>query len=440
MSKNKLGLIFFPAFDWSISPTHPEREERLLYTMDQLFEDGIEDIEGIEFYNPEIARMEDLQRVHFFVPDPKNIVTNSHLISTGGAIKALEKIMEGEVDKSFGIIRPPGHHAHRVVYGDRGFCVVNNEAVMLEKIRQKYGNIRAAIVDTDCHHGDGTQDIYWNDPNTLFISFHQDGRTLYPGTGEIEELGGPGGYGYNINIPLPTNTGDEGFLYIMENLVMPILEEYNPDIIINSAGQDNHYSDPLTRMNFTAQGYAKLNHMLDPDVAILEGGYSIEGALPYMNLGIILAMAGLDYSKVKEPDYDPEKFIQDKAITKYIEESCKEIYKIWKNKNKIAEKLFKGQEKIEMQKRIYYDTAGIMENQVQYFEVCNKCSGVNYIDSKSDTGYHILAITIPRDACNNCIQKGYRLYKNPFKNYTNIYLQDRVKDEIFSYEKKANGQ
>lgn len=428
MKKNKLGLIFFPAFDWAISPTHPEREERLLYTKDQILEEGIDDMDNIHFYNPDVADLKDLQRVHFFAPDEKGIITNSHLISTGGAIKGLEKVMEGEVDKAFAIIRPPGHHAHRVVYGDRGFCVVNNEAVMLEKIRSKYGNIKTAIIDTDCHHGDGTQDIYWNDPNTLFISFHQDGRTMYPGTGAIEEIGGPAGHGYNINIPLPPYTGEEGFMYVMEHIVMPILDEYKPDLIINSAGQDNHYGDPLTNMNFTAQGYARLNEMLDPDVAVLEGGYSIEGALPYMNLGIILAMAGLDYSHVREPDYDPARLVQSKKTTEYLKNISGVIYKDWRNREEIANNLFKDYEKVQMKKRIYYDTAGIMENQVKNFEICHRCTGLEYIDSKSDTGYHILAITIPSEACSNCVDKGYELFKNPDKNYTNIYLQDRVND------------
>ncbi|HHV39412.1 MAG TPA: histone deacetylase, partial [Tepidimicrobium sp.] len=284
-ANNRLGLVFFPAFDWAISPTHPEREERLLYTQDQIFEEGIQDIEGVKFYNPIIANEKDINRVHFCIPDAKSILTDSHLISVGGAIKAFQSIMNGEVDKAFALVRPPGHHAQRIVYGDRGFCVVNVEAVMLERIRQEFGPLKAAIIDTDCHHGDGTQDIYWNDKDTLFISFHQDGRTLYPGTGFIDEFGGPGAYGYNINIPLPPGTGEEGFLYVLEHVVMPILDEYKPDIIINSAGQDNHYTDPITNMNFTAQGYAKLNERLNPDIAVLEGGYSIEGALPYINLG-----------------------------------------------------------------------------------------------------------------------------------------------------------
>ncbi|HHY80867.1 MAG TPA: histone deacetylase [Thermoanaerobacter sp.] len=431
-AKNRVGVVFFPAFDWAISPTHPEREERLLYTQDQIFEEGIEDIEGIKFYNPIIAEKKDIKRVHFVVPDVKSIVTQSHLISAGGAIKALQGVMEKEVDKAFALVRPPGHHAQRVVYGDRGFCIINVEAVMLERIRQEYGNLRVAIVDTDCHHGDGTQDIYWNDKDTLFISLHQDGRTLYPGTGFIEEFGGPAAYGYNINIPLPPGTGEEGFLYILDNVVIPILDEYKPDIILNSAGQDNHYTDPLTNMNFTAQGYAKLNERLNPNIAVLEGGYSIEGALPYVNLGIILAMAGIDHSRVSEPDYDKEKLKQSKHITEYIKKLSEIVYNRWKNKDDLRLKEFKDVNYVKKPRRVYYDTDGILETQVQNFKICNKCSGVNTIESKSDRGYHIFAITIPRDACPNCIDEGYKLYKNASSYYTNVYLQDRVNDEYYS--------
>lgn len=431
-AKNKLGLVFFPAFDWAISPTHQEREERLLYTQDQIFEEGIQDIEGITFYNPIVAEEKDVQRVHFCVPNVKSRVTQSHLISAGGAIVSLKKVLEKEVDKSFALVRPPGHHAQRVVYGDRGFCIINIEAVMLERIRQEFGNLRVAIVDTDCHHGDGTQDIYWNDKDTLFISFHQDGRTLFPGTGFVDEFGGPGAYGYNINIPLPPGTGEEGFLYVLENVVMPILEEYKPDIIVNSAGQDNHYTDPITNMNFTAQGYAKLNDRLNPDIAVLEGGYSIEGALPYINLGIILAMAGIDYSNVREPDYDAHKLKQPEKITNYIKGLSELVYQRWKNKEDLWLNDFKGMEKVERTRRIYYDTDGILEQQTQTFKICKKCSGVNTIRSRSDTGYNVFAITIPRDACSDCIDEGYKMYKNASNEFTNVYLQDRVNDEYLA--------
>lgn len=430
-AKNKLGLVFFPAFDWAISEIHPEREERLLYTQDQLFEEGIGDVEGIEMFNPIIAEEKDIERVHFCVPNVKSRLTQSHFISVGGAIRAGQAVMNKEVDKSFALVRPPGHHAHRVVYGDRGFCVINIEAIMLEKMRREFGPLKVAIVDTDCHHGDGTEDIYWNDKDTLFISFHQDGRTLYPGTGSIEDRGGPAAYGYNVNIPLPPHTGEEGFLYVLNHVVMPILDDYKPDIIINSAGQDNHYTDPLTNMNFTAQGYAKLSHILNPDIAVLEGGYSIEGALPYMNLGIILAMAGLDYSNVHEPDFDPEKLKQSMDITDYIKKVSEIVLDKWKNKDEEGKVKFKGIEIVKKSKQIYYDTDGIMENQVQHFKRCDHCSGVNWINSSSDSGYKILAITIPRDACSTCIDEAYDMYESPSPSLTNRYLQDKVNDRYY---------
>jgi acetoin utilization deacetylase AcuC-like enzyme len=103
----------------------------------------------------------------------------------------------------------------RVAHGSRGFCNINIEAVMIEFLRRKYDVDRVAIVDTDCHHGDGTQDIYWHDPDTLFISLHQDGRTLYPGSGFPAELGGPNAVGYTLNLPLPPHTTEEGFLHVI---------------------------------------------------------------------------------------------------------------------------------------------------------------------------------------------------------------------------------
>ena len=156
-AKNKLGLILFPAFDWAISPTHPEREERLLYTQDQLLEEGIEDIEGIHFFNPLIATKKDIDRVHFCYPSTEKLLTESHLIAAGGVMRAFDAVFGKETDKSFALV-DAGHHAQRVVWRQR-FCIINIEAVGLAYARQKYGDIRCRC-STDCHHGDGTEDIY----------------------------------------------------------------------------------------------------------------------------------------------------------------------------------------------------------------------------------------------------------------------------------------
>jgi acetoin utilization deacetylase AcuC-like enzyme len=425
-AKHKTGLVFFPAFDWAISPTHPEREERLLYTQDQVFEEGLFDIAGIHELKPDLVTLKDVQRAHFCVPDVWQVTTESHFISAGGAKTIGMAVMDKQVERGFALVRPPGHHAMRVVHGARGFCNINIEAIMIEYLRQAYPLEKVAIVDTDCHHGDGTQDIYWHDPNTLFISIHQDGRTLYPGSGFPTEFGGPNAIGTTINIPLPPRTSEEGFLYAIKNVVLPILEDFEPDIIINSAGQDNHYTDPITHMNFSAQGYAELTALLKPD---LEGGYSIEGALPYVNLGIVLAMAGLDYSHVKEPDYDPDKIRQTPQVTDAITQISESIINAWRQREDIQEHFHSKGDLFERQRDIYYDTDGITEFQSERINACRECGGTYQIDSSSDRGAHILAVHIPHRACKVCRHLGTRWFEAAqIGEYDRIFLQDRSED------------
>ncbi len=426
---HKTGLVFFPAFDWAISPNHPEREERLLYTQDQIFEEGIFDIEGITEFKPDPAVLKDIQRVHFCVPDEWSIATESHFISAGGAKTVAIALMEKKIDRGFALVRPPGHHAMRVAHGSRGFCNINIEAIMIEYLRAAYGIDRVAIVDTDCHHGDGTQDIYWHDPDTLFISMHQDGRTLYPGSGFLNEFGGPSAAGTTINIPLPPLTSEEGFLYTINEMVLPILEDFKPDLIINSAGQDNHYSDPITNMNFSAQGYAQLTSLLNPDIAVLEGGYAIEGALPYVNLGIVLALAGIDYSRVTEPDYQPEKIRQGQDVTRYIERLGKKVMTAWNDREKIRGEMMAGKEYDERSRNIFYDTDHIFERQKDKIRICPDCSGVLRIDSSSDRGMKLLGVQIPRKACDSCKEIGYEWFASAPKGYDVVFLQDRPEDQ-----------
>lgn len=424
-ASDRLGLILFPAFDWAISPTHPEREERLLYTQDQLREEGIFDIPGITEYKPDIATAEDIARTHFCLPDIPAVTTESHLISAGGAIRAARLVMEGQADKAFALVRPPGHHAMKVVHGNRGFCNINIEAVMIEWIREHFGQKRIAIVDTDCHHGDGTQDIYWNDPNTLFISLHQDGRTLYPGSGHLDERGGPNAYGRTINIPLPPMTGEEGFLAAINTMVLPILRDFKPDLVINSAGQDNHYTDPITNMQFTAQGYAQLAEKLNADIAVLEGGYSIQGALPYVNCGIALAMAGLDYSFVREPDYDPFALRQDRRITDHIHRLADTVLENYFHPKSIAHHA--TGEMASREKKIFYDTDGISERQVESVCVCERCSGMLRIETSSTINPASLCIEIPIGACDTCRNEGLMQFENGQKSgrYRHVKLINR---------------
>ncbi|MFW5931118.1 MAG: histone deacetylase [Desulfosalsimonas sp.] len=435
-AKTSTGLVFFPAYDWAISATHPEREERLLYTQDQIFEEGLFDIEGIREFKAGVIDIKDVQRVHFCVPEPEKVMTKSHFISAGGAKTIAKAKMDGLVERGFALVRPPGHHAMRVVHGGRGFCNINNEAIMIEYLRQAYGIDRVAIIDTDCHHGDGTQDIYWHDPDTLFISMHQDGRTLFPGTGFSNETGGPTAAGTTLNIPLPPYTSEEGFLTVINKVVLPVLEEFKPDLIINSAGQDNHFTDPLTSMNFSAKGYADLTSLLKPDLAVLEGGYSIESALPYVNVGLILAMAGVDYSHVIEPEYSASQLRQGKSITATIEKTCDEILATWKDRENIRVRMQENVIYDERRRSVFYDTDGFFESQHEILHVCGECAGTYKIDSSSDSGFRVLAVHIPRKACSNCVKEGHRWFEQTdMTGYDMIMLQDRPEDQYLVRKK-----
>lgn len=404
MKRKRTGIVFFPAFDWAISPTHPERQERLLYTQDQLREEGLFDIDGIVEHKPDVVSIEDIHRTHFCFPDVSSVVTDSHRIAAGGAVRLARLFMEKKIDNGFALVRPPGHHAMKSVHGNRGFCSINNEAIMIEYIREQYGPKRFVIVDTDCHHGDGTQDIYWYDPDVLYISLHHDGRTLYPGSGYINECGEGWGYGKTVNIPLPPGTTDEGFLYALDHVVLPLIEDFKPDIIINSAGQDNHFSDPITQMRFTAQGYACLTERLQPDICVLEGGYSIHGALPYVNLGIILALAGEDYSYVYEPTYRSDAFRQDRVTMETIKHTCEEALNVYAGPGD-SQGATDGSDSISRKKHIFYDTDMIKETQTDSIRRCPVCPGYRIIESESTRRPLSVGVDIPAAVCSDCAEQ-----------------------------------
>ncbi|MGE5371109.1 MAG: histone deacetylase [Solirubrobacterales bacterium] len=435
------GLVFFPAFDWAISPTHPEREERLLYTRDQLFEEGFMDLPSIREYQPRLATARDIARTHFCIPAPFDQATEAHRISCGGALVIADAVLSGEVKNGFALVRPPGHHSMRVSHGNRGFCNINNEAIMVDYIRKTYGLRKIAIVDTDVHHGDGTQDIFWHDPNVLFISFHQDGRTLYPGSGFVDELGGPLAPGMTLNIPLPPGTTDKGILRVLDELVLPILHEFQPEVIINSAGQDNHFSDPLANMRFTARGYAELNRRLAPDIAVLEGGYSVETALPYVNMGIIMAMAGIDDSNLYEPELPAGGFAESESLMKALDGVIAELQAIWANRDRLVTAArAKYDTFFQRRKSIYYDTDGISEMQTETVRMCPDCAGYLTIESRDQAHIGgvppVYCISVPFHACRQCREDALDLYarmKAGRERLTNLYLQDQSTDTHLRY-------
>lgn len=425
------GILFFPAFDWSLGDTHPEREERLLYTQEQLFEEGVMELPQVKQYSPGLASLHEVLRTQALFPHPNKHDLVAHLIAAGSAIVLGEAWAHHEIQNGFALVRPPGHHSGATVLGNRGFCTLNNEAILVNHLRTKFGIKKIAIIDTDVHHGDGTQDIFYHDPNVFFISLHQDGRTLYPGSGFAHEKGGPNAWDKTLNIPLPPGTGDEGIHYVLEDWILPRLREFNPDLVINSAGQDNHFTDPLASMNVTARGYGKITELIRPDLAVLEGGYSIETALPYVNLAIFLALAGEDYTNVSEPQKPQRPHLNLQELKGYIKELKVHHKQAKPNWAIREEKSLPSGKWAFIPHSVYYDTEGFQEIRQDRVRLCNHCGGTVFIESQhASTGEKFALIRIPFNTCPDCKQAGYDLWEDLIGRKTSVLLQDQSQDQL----------
>jgi acetoin utilization deacetylase AcuC-like enzyme len=216
--------------------------------------------------------------------DPDTFVSASSyevaLLAVGGACRAVDAVMTGEAPRAFALPRPPGHHAEP----DRsmGFCLFNSIAIAARHAQRAYGLARIAIVDWDVHHGNGTQAVFWRDPSVLFISLHE--YPFYPGTGAAGERGAGPGEGLTINIPLAAGGGDDVYVTQFDEIVIPALRAFAPELLLVSAGFDPHRDDPLALMQKTTDGFATLAGKLRDAadelcegrlVAVLEGGYNL---------------------------------------------------------------------------------------------------------------------------------------------------------------------
>jgi acetoin utilization deacetylase AcuC-like enzyme len=201
------------------------------------------------------------------------------LRGAGGAVRAVDEVMTGQVANAFVAMRPPGHHAERVQA--MGFCFFNNAAIAARHAQRSHGAERVAILDWDVHHGNGTQDIFWSDASVMYCSTHE--APLYPGTGALSETGE---HGTIVNAPLSAGDGSDAFREAMETAVLPRIDSFAPDLIIISAGFDAHWRDPLASLNLTESDFAWATHRLMSlaekhcgrrIVSVLEGGYDLDG-------------------------------------------------------------------------------------------------------------------------------------------------------------------
>ena len=201
-------------------------------------------------------------------------------LSAGGAYAAIDAVYRREVGTAFALVRPPGHHAERD--RGRGFCLFANIAVAIERLRAEQGPVRVAVLDWDVHHGNGTQWLYYGDPDTLTISIHQD-RLYPPDSGMVEETGGHHALGSNVNIPLPPGSGRGAYVHAFEEVVQPALRTFHPDLIVVACGFDASALDPSSNMLLSASAFADLTARIravaedcaDGRLAMVqEGGYS----------------------------------------------------------------------------------------------------------------------------------------------------------------------
>jgi len=300
---------------------HAESPDRLKVIMKELKRSGFFESGRCSLVEPEPASVAEVELVHDSdyiklvekccssggglldlgdtVVSPESYETA--LYAVGGAIRAVDLVMAGEFQNAFALVRPPGHHAgHNYAMG---FCLFNNVAVAAVHLLRDFNLERLVILDVDAHHGNATQEIFYETDRVLYASLHQD-PTDFPGTGFVDEVGKGKGLGYTVNVPLPYQTDDHAYLKAFNHIVVPIIQQYKPQFILLSAGFDGHYMDPVASLSLSSFTYLKIfermlslasQFCMGKTVAVLEGGYSLR-FLGKMVTGAIGRMAGVSYN------------------------------------------------------------------------------------------------------------------------------------------------
>nr|MDQ2687253.1 histone deacetylase [Armatimonadota bacterium] len=318
---------------------HPERPDRVRDVMAVLENSGI--LEELKRLPVQPATRAQLERVH----DARYLDTVERIIAGGGgyldagdtvaspgswcaataaagaAIGAVDAVMSTDVDAAFALVRPPGHHATPTQA--MGFCIVNNAAAAAAHAIAKHGLSRVLLVDFDVHHGNGTQDAFYEDPRVLYVSTHQS--PAYPGTGRANETGSGPGAGFTVNIPLPPDVGDEGFSQAFDTVLAPLADRFRPELVLVSAGYDAHWRNSAyvagIHERMTVQGLAQLSarlqaladtHCPGRLVGVLEGGYDLD-ALAYGVLATLRIWQGK--TEVDDPIGPPPNSVDAPDIT-----------------------------------------------------------------------------------------------------------------------------
>jgi acetoin utilization deacetylase AcuC-like enzyme len=292
------GYVYDPLYLEHDVPAHPENKRRLEQTMKHLGDAGL--LGRMRQLGARDASIEEVSAVHrpAYIERVRNAAEGgggwldpdtyvglrsyaAALRAAGGLLQAVDAVLGGEVDNAFALVRPPGHHA--MANRGMGFCLFNSIAIAARYALQQHDLDRVLIVDFDLHHGNGTQDAFYEEAQVLYFSTHQ--YPYYPGTGHWQETGRGAGQGYTVNVALPSGVGDTGYQRVFDEILVPLARRYQPQLILASAGYDAHWMDPLGMMLLSVSGYADITRTLvalaaelcaGQLVLTLAGGYSLE--------------------------------------------------------------------------------------------------------------------------------------------------------------------
>jgi len=345
----KTALVYHPDYiKHNLGFDHPERPERVSRVVEHLKDVSLLKNPHLSISYPDPLSKADLTLVHTeeYIEKVQRMSNHGGMLSidtpiqaktydiaklsAGGAVLASKIILENKASNSFALIRPLGHHAGRN-YGE-GFCYFNNIAILVEYLRKHFGLKQFMIMDWDVHHGNGTQDIFYEDPTVLYFFTHQ--MPLYPSTGYIGEIGEGEGKGYTVNLPLPAGTSGNNYKKIFNDLFFPLAKEFKPEIILVSAGQDAHSSDPIANLQFTNNNYIKMTERImkvtesickSRLAMVLEGGYNLT-ALSETISSIISTMA-----KINQLNTSESSSLKEVTIDKEIESRIEQLKIILKN-------------------------------------------------------------------------------------------------------------
>lgn len=327
----KTAIIFTPRYlEHATGRDHPESPARLRVIKEELEESGLLETGKFSIVEPKPARIEELELAHNSdyidlvrrfcksggglldlgdtVVSPKSF--DVALLAAGGAIEAVKLVATEKFQNAFALVRPPGHHAGP--YYALGFCIFNNAAVAAQYLLRHFGLKRVLILDIDAHHGNGTQEIFYDTNRVLYLSLHQD-PSVFPRTGFVDEVGEKEGLGYTVNLPFPFRTPDKVYLKAFNQIVNPITQQYKPEFILVSVGFDGYYADPVGELSLSMHVYTKVFSKIlnlasqfcnGKLVAILEGGYHLT-ALGKMTSSVIAKLAGAPYRLRSKRSWQP---------------------------------------------------------------------------------------------------------------------------------------